>query len=169
MTNSDQNEKCTDFALPGPREIAKQGRHLFFPLNSFVKKTDIEYYLNEYGVVWVTSGIGTGKSTLANYLAEQYEDCVLIKSPADPTDYNAWVECIANAHGKEEQPHPQPTDSYSYEKKLDRLLCSFAKKNKLLIFDDGHLVNKNFYLLMRLCKDREPGELSRGSLDFRGH
>ena len=120
---------------------------MFLPVTSFL--AEIEDELNTHGVVWVTAGVGTGKSTLAKYLAEQYEHCVLIKSPADPTSYDAWTESVASAHG--------PTGDTCRYGKLRRLLTSFAKQNKLLIFDDGHLVNESIRFMARLCKDRMTG------------
>ena len=127
---------CADQAFP-LGVIARENKGLFFSLKKDAKR--IEQELNEYGVIFIRSGVAVGKSTMVNYLKTNNTKYVEITPPDDEVNYDvgSWVQRIADAHG-DTQDLPSESSQRNPDYRLDKLLDSFAQQNTTLVFDEAH-------------------------------
>ena len=136
--------------LPKPGEIPTPEKNIFFSLIDDANQ--IDKLLEKDNIVFIRAAVASGKTTMARFLADHYENYVFIKDPVeDPAidDYHLWSDSFLTAHrrlGLDEAPN-----------KLPDLLTSFAHHGKTLVIDEAHLTFANTSLLDALYKQTPEG------------
>ena len=129
--------------------VAQEDQHVFISLQGSSEKVG-KLFEGGHSVVFIRSGVATGKTTLAEHLARQFPDKYVMVPSMDAGKSDVWrggtIETIEKA-----------TDS-----KIDRDALAFSKalalakeKELTLVVDEGHTLFASSDLCSALFKSNE--------------